>query len=543
MRISVCQLNPIVGDLDGNAHKIIHALEKAHQEKADIVVFSEMVLCGYPPEDLVLFSDFVSKMERKVEEILHYTKGLFVVFGLVRNNPEKEGKFLFNTAAVCIDGKLAGYKDKTLLPTYDVFNESRYFEPGKEQKVFEYKGKKIGVLICEDMWQHASVLSFNYHRDPVLELQKLKPDLCINISASPYYFQKKDIRAEIFGKLIDTLKCPFVFCNQSGGNDSLVFDGYSMVWNEKKELLSLAKGFSDDHLVVDLQEPAYPLEFPIDPYKDLYRALVLGVKDYFSKQGFTKALLGLSGGIDSALVACVAVDALGPQNVVAIAMPSRFSSLFSFVDGAELAKNLRIELQDIPIDHIFQAFLDLLSPSFRGKPFDEAEENLQARIRGIVLMALSNKHGYIVLSTGNKSEMAMGYSTLYGDMCGGLGVLNDVSKTNVYKLSKWINREKEIIPKSVLEKPPSAELRLNQTDQDSLPDYSIVDAVLEDYVQENLPIDAIVKKQKFDREIVEELVEKIHTAEYKRRQGPPGIRVTKKSFSYGRRLPIVQKWL
>ena len=542
MRISVCQLNPIVGDLDGNAHKIMDSLEKAHRKKADIVVFSEMVLCGYPPEDLVFFSDFVEKIEKKLKEILHYTKGLFVVLGLVRNNPEKKGKPLFNSAAVCIDGKLVGYKDKTLLPTYDVFNESRYFEQGKEQQVFEYKGKKIGILICEDAWQHASVLPFNYHRDPVLELKKMKPDLCINLSASPYYFQKKDVRSDIFAKIIETLKCPFVFCNQVGGNDSLIFDGYSMVWNENRELLSLAKGFSDDHIVVDLQEAFCPLEFPLDPYKNLYSALVLGVKDYFSKQGFTKALLGLSGGIDSSLVACIAVDALGSQNVVAIAMPSRFSSLSSFVDGAELAKNLRIELHDIPIDHIFQNFLDLLSPSFRGKPFDEAEENLQARIRGIILMALSNKHDYIVLSTGNKSEMAMGYSTLYGDMCGGLGVLNDLSKTNVYKLSRWINRDKEIIPKSVLEKPPSAELRMNQTDQDSLPDYSIVDVVLEDYVQEHLTIEEIVKNRKFDRGVVEELLEKIHTAEYKRRQAPLGIRITKKSFSYGRRFPIVQKW-
>lgn len=543
MRIFAAQLNPTVGDFEKNTHKILAALERAKKNKADIVLFSELVLCGYPPEDLLFYPSFIEKMEEKLEEICKGCKGLFVLLGTARKNPEGKEKGVYNSAAIIQDGKLIGFKDKTLLPTYDVFDERRYFEPGDEQKVFEYKGKRIGVLICEDMWQHGGGVIFTkYRRDPVLELKDQKLDLVLNLSASPYYFQKVDFRVKIFAPCTKTLNCPLVFCNQIGANDQLVFDGYSFYMNAKGELLKVAKGFAEDDLLVDLNEKYTPTAFHFDAYEDLYKALVLGVKDYFHKQNFKSALVGLSGGIDSALVACIAKDALGQDNVTAVAMPTRFSSQESYDDALQLSKNLGIELKNIPIDDVFQTFLDLLSPEFAGRPFDITEENLQSRIRGIILMALSNKFGSIVLSTGNKSEMAMGYATLYGDMCGGLGVINDVSKAQVYALARYINRKEEIIPETIIKKAPTAELKPNQKDTDSLPEYDIVDAVLEDYVEDLLSASEISKKRGFSLELVKDLIRRIHCAEYKRRQAPPGIRVTKRAFSKGRQFPIVQRW-
>ena len=543
MQVYVAQLNPKIGNLSHNTDKILNAIDKARLEKADIVVFAEAAICGYPPEDLLLYENFVDEIQRQLQRVIEASKDLFIVIGTIRKNNEKTGNPLSNSAAVIYDKKLLGYKDKTLLPTYDVFIEKRYFKPGREQKVFEYKGKKIGVLICEDLWAYGENQQSKYSVDPVIEIQKLKPDLLISLSASPYYYEKKDIRINIFSKVAKKLNCPHIMCNQVGANDQLVFDGHSMYFDKEGKLLSLAKGFVEDHLLIDLNKPVPILTYQIDPLKDLYEALVLGVKDYFRKLNLSKALIGISGGIDSALVLCIAQDALGPHNLLAINMPSRYSSLSSLEDSHKLCDRLRIELLDIPIDHMYQQYLDLLSPIFAGKSFDTAEENLQARIRGMILMAVSNKLGHIVLSTGNKSEMAMGYVTLYGDMCGGLGVLNDVSKTLVYKLAKWINRKKEIIPSSIIKKEPSAELKANQKDQDTLPKYEIVDQVIDGYVEDHLGIDEIVKKYNLQLEIVKELVERIHLAEYKRRQGPPGIRVSKKAFSKGRFLPIVQGWI
>ena len=543
MLVYVAQLNPKIGDLRLNTDKIINAIDRARIEKADIVLFPEAAICGYPPEDLLLYDNFVNKIEDELQRVIEASKDLFIVIGTIRKNNKKTGKPLSNSAAVIFDKKLLGYKDKTLLPTYDVFIEKRYFQPGLEQKVFEYKGKKIGVLICEDMWAHGDNTISKYETDPVLEMEKLKPDLLLNLSASPYYFEKKDIRKQIFSKVAKTLKCPQIMCNQVGANDQLVFDGHSMYFDKEGQLLAIAKGFVEDHMLIDLEKPMSIFAYIEDPIKDLYEALVLGVKDYFRKLNLSKACIGLSGGIDSALVLCIAQDALGPHNVLALNMPSRYSSLSSLEDSHLLADQLRIELLDIPIDHMYQQYLDLLSPIFAGKSFDTAEENLQARIRGMILMAVSNKLGHIVLSTGNKSEMAMGYVTLYGDMCGGLGVLNDVSKSLVYKLSKWINRKKEIIPNKIIKKAPSAELRADQKDQDTLPKYEIVDQVIDGYVEDHLSIEEIVKKYNIKLETVKELVERIHLAEYKRRQGPPGIRVSKKAFSKGRFLPIVQGWI
>lgn len=542
MLVYLSQLNPKIGDLSHNTDKIINAISRARLEKAEIIVFPEAAICGYPPEDLLLYDDFIDKMENELNRIIQESKDLFIVVGTIRRNTQKNQKSLFNSAAIICNKKLLGFKDKTLLPTYDVFDERRYFEPGKEQKVFEFKNKKIGVLICEDAWPHGDDAYANYDLDPVAEIKKLSPDLMINISASPYSYQKKELRVQIFSKVSKYLNCTTIITNQVGANDQLVFDGHSMVFNKEGSLSHLAKGFVEDHILVDLDAPTPICKYQTEPLAELYSALVLGVKDYFRKLNLSKACIGISGGIDSALVLCIAADALGPHNVLAVNMPSRYSSLSSFEDSNKITSNLRIEMMDIPIDHLYQEYLNLLSPIFAGKAFDTTEENLQARIRGMILMAISNKLGYIVLSTGNKSEIAMGYVTLYGDMCGGLGVLNDVSKTLIYELAKWINRKKEIIPMSIITKEPSAELKLNQKDSDTLPPYSIVDKVIEGYVEENLTIDEIVKKYNLNLEIVRELVERIHQAEYKRRQGPPGIRVTKKAFTKGRYFPIVQGW-
>lgn len=544
MRIYVAQMNPIVGHLDYNLDKTLSSIQDAKEQKADIVIFPELSLCGYPAEDLLLFPKFIKDIHSKLDAVIEASENMMIIVGLPRENPTVREKNLYNSAAVIADKKLLGFKDKTLLPTYDIFDERRYFEPGGEQKVWQYKGIKVGILICEDIWQHAgAVEETRYHRDPVLELQKLKPDLVISVSASPYYYEKDDLREEVFSKAAKTLNAPLVWCNQVGANDQLIFDGYSMFFDKKGELERLAKGFQEDRLVIDLDSPCCPTHMEINPLENLFHALVLGVKDYFSKQGFTKACFGLSGGLDSTIVGYIAEQALGAENVLAISMPSRFTSEQTKIDTEQFLQNVPIKSMEISIDSLYQNFLDILTPLFEGKKPDTAEENLQARIRGMLLMAISNKHGYIVLSPGNKSEASTGYSTLYGDLCGGLGVILDVSKTHLYELAKWINREKEIIPSSVINKPPSAELKENQKDQDVLPEYSILDGIFSDYVENHLSIDDIVKKRELEYSFVRDIVHKLHKAEYKRRQSPPAIRVTKKSFSKGRIFPIVQSWI
>lgn len=544
MRILVAQLNPIIGDMEGNTQKIVRTLDRAREKEADIVLFSELCLCGYPPEDLLLHPSFIDAQEKYLEKVVRASARLMVVVGVVRRNPSKGEKPIFNSAAVIYDGKLLGYEDKRLLPTYDVFDERRYFEPGTTTHMWELKGKKFGVLICEDIWQHAGYVSYtHYARDPVLDLKPLKPDFVLNLSASPYQFQKPDIRVKVCSKCAKTLNCPVVLCCQVGGNDQLVFDGYSIYVDTEGNLLQVAKGFEEDEMIVDLEAKACPSTFTYDPIHDLYHALVLGVRDYFHKSGFKKGCLGLSGGVDSALVACIGVDALGKENVLAIGMPSRYSSPGSISDAEVLCRNLELEMLKIPIEEPFQIFLDLLNPFFQGKAPDITEENIQARIRGMILMAISNKLGYIVMSTGNKSEMGLGYCTLYGDMCGGLGVISDVTKKQVYELCRWINREREIIPQSTIDKAPSAELRPNQKDTDSLPEYDTIDKVLQGYVEEYLSPNEIAQKYDLPIEVVIDLVHRIHRAEYKRRQAAPGIRVSKKAFRVGRRYPIVQGWM
>lgn len=544
MRIFAAQLNPIVGDMEGNTQKILQAIERAKAQSADIILFSELVLCGYPPEDLLLHSSFIDAQQKYLKKIIAATQNIMAIVGMVRRNPSAHEKPIFNSAAIICDGKLLGYVDKRLLPTYDVFDERRYFEPGTESRVWEYKGKKIAVLICEDFWQHAGYVGYTrYAHDPVLDLKKLKPDVVLNLSSSPYHFQKPDVRVKVCAKCAQTLHCPVILCCQVGGNDQLVFDGYSILVDEKGNLRQMAKGFEVDDMLIELDalQPLQP--FAYDSLQDLYKALVLGVRDYLHKLGMKKGCLGLSGGIDSALVACIAVDALGADNVLAVLMPSRYSSPESLSDALALARNLGVQIYEIPIEKPFQSFLELLEPFFDGKALDATEENLQARIRGLILMAISNKLGHIVLSTGNKSEMGLGFCTLYGDMCGGLSVISDVSKQQVYALCRWLNREKEVIPLSIIEKVPSAELRPNQKDTDTIPPYELVDKVMEGYVEEYLSPEEIAAKYDVPLDAAIDLVHRIHLAEYKRRQAAPGIRVTKKAFRVGRRYPIVQKWM
>ncbi len=544
MRVFVAQLNPTVGAIEKNCQKILQSIERAKQQKADLVVFPELVLCGYPPEDLLLHPSFVEAQQRALEQIRQASSSLIVLVGLVRKSNADSEKFLFNSVAVIENGKLLGFVDKQLLPTYDVFDERRYFEPGKESQIWNFKEMRVGILICEDIWQHVGDgLYTHYPKDPVLQLLPLKPDLVINVSASPYRTQKLEVRNRVFIKCAQTLSCPVIGACQVGGNDQLVFDGHSPYVNARGELVQMAKGFEEDEVLFDLKAPTQPLSLSYDPAEDMYKALVLGVQDYFHKLGFKKGCLGLSGGIDSALVACIAVEALGKENVLVVLMPSRYSSEGSIADAQLLAERLEIETLLLPIEPLFKAFLDVLGPLFKEKGPTITEENVQSRIRGTLLMALSNKQGNLLLGTSNKSELGMGYCTLYGDMCGGLSPLSDVTKGQVYELCHFINRRQELIPKAILDKSPSAELRSNQKDSDSLPPYETIDQVIEGYVEEFLSPEEIAKNTKIPLGLVEELVRKIHLAEYKRLQSPPGIRVSRRAFKVGRRYPIAQKWM
>ena len=542
MKIQASQLNYTIGDIEGNTKKILAALARAKKNGAHVVLFSELSITGYPPEDLLLDFSMVDAAEKKLREIAPATKGLFVAVGLPRRNPKMKEKPLHNSAAIFIDGDLGGFKDKVLLPTYDVFDERRFFEPGGEQPVFEYLGRRIGVTICEDIWQHAGDVGFSdYFRDPVKEYEERGIDLLLNLSASPYYYKRDDVRASVLSASARTLRCPVILCNQVGANDQIVFDGHSSYANEKGDLIQVAKGFAEDDLLIDLSVLSCVSRKMQTGIGALYSALVMGVRDYFYKQGFSKAILGLSGGIDSALVACIACEALGAENVRALALPSRFSSPESLIDAEQLANNLGILLETVSIDELFQQYLERLGPYFATSSL--VEENLQARVRGQILMAFANQFSSILLNTGNKSEMAMGYTTLYGDMAGGLGVLHDVIKLKVYELSRFVNREKEVIPEAILQKVPSAELRPNQKDSDTLPPYEILDPILEDYIEEHLTAQEIADRRGQPIAFIQEIIRKIHIAEYKRRQAPIGIRVTRKAFSRGRNVPIVQKWM
>lgn len=543
MRVLAAQINPTIGDLTGNTKRILQSIERGKREGANLVVFPEMALSGYPPEDFILLPHFMDEVAKKLEEIVKETQGIAAIVGLPRYNPHQLEKTLYNSAALISDGKIIDFVDKILLPTYDVFDERRYFEPGEDIKIWNLHDQKIAVTICEDLWQHSGLLhSTHYRRNPVIEIQKLKPSCLINISASPYSINKFNTRLDVCLRASRTLKVPVILCNQVGGDDSLIFDGSTFYVNPEG-LLQCAKRFEEDDMLIDLQSSQTPIKIEQNIYEELHQALVLGVRDYFRKSGFTQACLGLSGGIDSAVVACIAAEALGAQNVLGIAMPSRYSSPESAKDAALLAKKLGIDYKEISIENPFESYLQILAPAFEGRSHDITEENLQARIRGMLLMSFSNKFNYLVLSTGNKSELALGYSTLYGDMCGALAVIGDVTKKQVYGLAHWINRDQELIPLYTIDRPPSAELRPNQKDSDSLPDYDIVDHVVQAYIEEHRSPQWIVDHFHYPLPLVQSLIKRIHVNEYKRRQAPPALRVSEKAFSVGRRFPIVQRWI
>jgi NAD+ synthase (glutamine-hydrolysing) len=543
MRILLAQINPTIGDLPGNTQKIVRAIKHGRKHSADIILLPELALTGYPPQDLLLLPDFIDAFPPFLDEIMDASEGIIAIVGMPRKNPEAGEKHLFNSAAVIENKTLIGFQDKVLLPTYDVFDEKRYFEAGGLPKIWDLKGKSIAITICEDIWKHSDLIpQTSYRRDPVMELMPQSPEFVLNLSASPYSISKIKKRIAACAASAKTLKCPLILCNQVGGNDSLIFDGYSSVIDSTGNLVKLASGFEEDFLIWDSNQTLPAISLDASPVENLYNALVLGIRDYFHKSKFSKACLGISGGIDSAVVACLAVEALGSENVLGLCLPSRYSSEESYRDASMLIRNLNIEEKVLSIEAPFQSYLDLLSPFFEGKESDATEENLQARIRGMLLMAFSNKFGYIVLSTGNKSELAMGYSTLYGDMCGGLAVLNDVTKEQVYALASWINRSREIIPSNTIHRPPSAELRPNQKDSDTLPPYEVLDRVIQEYIEEHRSAEYIAKKYGYSYELVADLIKRIHNNEYKRRQSPPGLRVSEKAFSVGRHFPIVQRY-
>lgn len=547
MRIALAQINPTVGDLRGNSHKILDYARRAAAEGATLVVFPELCVTGYPPLDLLENRYFVDAALQTVDWIAaHAPASLGIILGTPERTGATYGKQLANAAVLLEAGRRIATVRKTLLPTYDVFDEYRYFEPSHERSVVEWRGARIGLHLCEDMWNSQEQVAYRtYARNPVDDLARLGIDLFINISASPFSVGKHALRTEVVSAICRQHRVPFVLVNQVGANTEIIFDGDSRVHAADGRLLRCAPSFEESLLFWDLHEAEATTGAPHEDLPDLHDALVLGIRDYFRKTGFfRKAIVGLSGGIDSAVTCALAVEALGADSVVGVTMPSRFSSAGSVADSDRLARALGIELHHVSIEPAVAAFEGMLATLFAGTSRGVAEENIQARSRGITLMGLSNKFDYLLLSTGNKSEMAVGYATLYGDMNGGLAVLSDVLKTQVYALARYINESagREVIPQRTIDKPPSAELRPNQTDQDSLPPYSVLDEVLRRYIEEGLELDAIVATTGFARDLVLDILNRVDQNEYKRRQAPPGLRISSKAFGIGRRVPIVMRW-
>ncbi|MBW2642974.1 MAG: NAD+ synthase [Deltaproteobacteria bacterium] len=509
-----------------------------------MVIFSELVISGYPPRDLLEKNDFIDANLACLNKLLSSIRGIGVICGFVDKNSADEGKPLFNSAVHFEDGKILHKVYKRLLPTYDIFDESRYFEPGPESSPYPYKGHSIGLTICEDAWNDENIFKRRlYSTDPVALIVKAGADLVINISASPFYVGTKEFRWNMFGSMARKYGVPFIFANQVGGNDSIIFDGISTVFDKNGNVVARGCDFDEDFIIFDSEAPdSSKGDLHLISNSDtesILKALVVGTRDYVTKCGFSEVVVGLSGGIDSALTACIAVKALGRENVSVVFMPSQYTSKDNFEDTEKLAENLGIVLTRIPIDGIFKKFLKFLSPSFKKSEPGITEQNIQARIRGTILMGLSNKHGSLVLSTGNKSELAVGYCTLYGDMTGGLAVISDVPKTTVYDLARFINREKEYIPQRIITKAPSAELKPDQADQDDLPPYEILDSILKGYIEDFKGADELVQMG-FDKDIVEEIIFKVDRNEHKRYQAAPGLKVTSKAFGYGRNYPLVQ---
>jgi NAD+ synthase (glutamine-hydrolysing) len=554
MRIGLAQLNPTVGDLAGNRRKILDAYHTLVRQGAELVIFPELIVCGYPPRDLLFKRRFVPDNEESLTEIAVAISEVPAVIGFVETNPAPTGRRFFNAAAFCHKGEIQVIGRKCLLPTYDVFDEDRYFEAANEPRIVTFAGKRIGLTICEDLWKNPKIDTARlYEIDPIAWLAAERVDLVVNLSASPWYSGKGAVREQLVTDTAKKLRCPLVYVNAIGGNDELVFDGRSLVASASGEITARLGAFSEDLRVVDVSlenaPPAPPSPLvtapppaALDHSADIHAALVLGLRDYAHKSGFKRALIALSGGIDSALVAVLAVEALGAENVIGVSLPSAISSQHSRDDARILAKNLGIRFETIAIADAVATAEAALGPVFEGRARDVTEENIQARIRGVLMMALSNKFGALLLTTGNKSEVAVGYCTLYGDMCGGLAVISDVFKTQVYALCRWINREREIIPENTIIKPPSAELRPGQVDQDSLPPYDILDAILEGYVEKGLSRRDLVGEG-FAEAVVNDIVRKVDLNEYKRKQMAPGIKITPLAFGVGRRIPIVQKYV
>jgi NAD+ synthase/NAD+ synthase (glutamine-hydrolysing) len=544
MRIALAQINTTVGDFAGNVERIVKYARSAAQRGADLVVFPELALCGYPPRDLVEKPEFVQRSERELERLAGLLPDIPALVGYVRRSHAERGKAACDAAALLHHGKVALDYVKILLPFYDVFDESRYFEPGTSLGLAELGPLRLGVTICEDTWNDKHFWKKQlYTRDPVEETVRAGASLLLNIASSPFCTDKIQLRHDMLKAIASEHHIPVVYVNHVGGNDQLIFDGSSLAFNARGELSARAKSFEEDLVVFDTADAAREIHpSPASEVEAVYQALVLGTRDYVTKCGFGSVLVGLSGGIDSSLVATIAADALGPESVRGISMPGPYSSPGSLRDAEALARNLGIDFRVIPISSVFEGYLTTLDPAFENLPRDVTEENIQARIRGNILMALSNKFGALLLSTGNKSELAVGYCTLYGDMAGGLSVIADVPKTMVYDLARHVNRAGERIPIACLEKAPSAELRPNQTDQDTLPPYEILDTILRAYIEENLSVPEIVEKHKLDAELVRETIRRVNNAEYKRQQAAPALKVTAKAFGIGRRYPIAQKF-
>lgn len=551
MKLALAQLNYHVGNFSANADKIIGIVNKAKQEGADLVVFSELSVCGYTPHDLLEQHDFIVRCNETLQQIASHCMGVAAIVGVPTINPEPRGKQLFNSACLLANGAVQTIRNKSLLPTYDIFDEYRYFEPGQNTELVVYKGERFALTICEDLWDkqpsaYVSAKGALYKKAPMKELNKLKPDYIINIAASPFSYNQGKVRTQVLVENALKYQVPVIYVNQVGGNTELIFDGDSMVINANGEMVNRLNVFCEDFQIIDTQRliaGAYePLQSPTSNYiADIYQALVVGIRDYFAKMGFKKATLGLSGGIDSAVTLAIAADALGAEHLHVLLMPSKYSSDHSINDAVDLAENLGVAYDTLSIQPMVDSFENGFSHLFAGLPADVTEENIQARVRGVMVMALSNKFGYILLNTSNKSEAAVGYGTLYGDMNGGLSVLGDVYKTDVFKLARYINRKGEIIPENTIVKPPSAELRPDQKDSDSLPEYELLDAILFQYIEQKLSASEIIALG-YEPEVVHKVLRLVNMNEYKRFQTPPILRVSSKAFGFGRRMPLVAKY-
>ena len=544
MRIAIAQLNYHIGHFQGNLDKMLKAVRQAEEANADLVCFGELAVCGYFPQDFLEFRDFIDLCYASIDKLAAASHKVGIVVGAPSRNPQLEGKDLFNSCYLLYGGKVLHVQHKTLLPTYDIFDEYRYFEPATEHNVVEFKGVRIAFSICEDLWNLGNENPL-YTICPLDEMMPQKPDILINISASPFDYDQPRERMHVIRENVRRYRLPMFYSNNIGAQTEILFDGASVIMSPDATVFDEMPYFQEDLRVYELEEVlkgGFERRQPADKISLMHDALVMGIRDYFGKLGLKKAILGLSGGIDSAMTAVLAVAALGAENVRGILMPSEYSSEHSITDAIALARNLGIQHEILPIGPPYNAFLKTLEPVFAGQEFNVTEENIQARCRAIILMALSNKYGYILLNTSNKSEMAVGYGTLYGDLCGGLSVLGDVYKTEVYELAKYLNRNEDIIPQNTMTKPPSAELRPNQKDSDSLPEYHILDPILHHYIDQQLGPQEIIEKG-FDGPMVRRVLKLVNINEFKRKQTAPVLRVSPKAFGLGRRMPIVARYL